>query len=312
MFGFYDKYINDVIKPLLPNAMLSTFLTIGHSNSSKISLFEMNSFKGSIYDFPLEKDVELLHFTTVSNLLNIIRSKTLWMKDFRSLEDKSEFVFASKYLENKESNSLKAKILSTSFCLFSETNLRNPKMWKKYADNDKGVCIKFTLKSNRGLPPNFYLSNIIYRIQNVPIQELVDLKERHDNFTSKNSHSISNLSEILFQVASFYKDNHYVDENEIRLMRYINNPSEEPFIGKKIECISHLYNSEENQITNIVEIPVNRDNDQIIAPTLLIDSIILGNDIEPIHQLNLKRIIEVMYEQKFEKSVEVYSGYTLL
>jgi hypothetical protein len=231
------------------------------------------------------------------------------MKDFRSLKDQSEFVFASKYIENEESNSLKAKILSTSFCLFSETNLRNPTMWKEYADNDKGVCIKFTLKLEKGLPPNFYLSNIIYRNHYESLQELIDLRERHDRFITKNSHSISNLSEMLFQVASFYKDNHYADENEIRLMRYINNPSEEPFFGEKIECISQLYNSEENQITNIVEIPVNRDNHDLIAPTIYIDSIILGNNIEPIYLENLKKIIEVMYKQKFEKNVTVFTGY---
>ena len=93
MFEKGDKYIAEVIRPLLPNSRQSTFLSSG--NDLRLELFAPEIFNGSSFDYPFEKDLELIHFTTISNLFNILMTKALWMKDLNSLNDKSEFIFAN-------------------------------------------------------------------------------------------------------------------------------------------------------------------------------------------------------------------------
>jgi len=73
LFENGNNYVDEVIRPLLPNANFVMF------NQNKYSLFELEQLRNSIYDRPLDNDALFLHFTSVTKLLEIIRSKTIRM-----------------------------------------------------------------------------------------------------------------------------------------------------------------------------------------------------------------------------------------
>jgi hypothetical protein len=267
-------------------------------NNLRLELFAPGIFTGSIFDYPLENDIELIHFTTISNFFNILRSKSLWIKDLNSLEDKSEFIFANSYLDNKKSEKLKSKILSFSLCEYSEFTLTNKYMWHNYADEDKGICIKLKLHKERGIPPFFFLGKIKYEKEGKQIQVLIDLKKRHDQFLKKNEFTISNLDEILFSVSAMFKKECYQDENEIRLMRYILD-STEPYKGDIICPVEYLYDPNKKKYTYFMELPINNPNDSFIAPHISIEDIYIGRNIDNLEFYYLRNLIYEKYSTKF-------------
>lgn len=305
MFEKGDRYISEVIKPLLPEAKLSTYLQVGlNSNSDiNISLEPFELFKNSQYELTFEDDTYLIHFTSINNLLNIIRSKSLWMNDLNSMEDKSEFVFANKHLSKNDSESLKSNILSLSFCEFSENTVLNDFMWKRYGENHKGVCLKIKLHKKRNLPPWFFIGKINYE-KNEVIKELKDLKNRHDDFHEKYGYSISNINELLYSVSSMYKTHQdYHQEKEIRLLNYINSNSE-PLKNYSKPPLEHKYNIDVKKFNYFKELPINRRNDDIIAPHISIEEIIFGKNIDDGEFLILKRLIEEKYEIAFNCEIK--------
>lgn len=305
MFEKGDKYIAEVISPLLPNSRQSTFLSTG--NDLRLELFAPEIFKGSIFDYPLKNDIELIHFTSITNFFNILRSKSLWIKDLNSLEDKSEFVFANSYLDNTKSEKLKSRILSLSLCKYSEYTLTNKYMWHNYADKDKGICIRIKLHKKRGIPPFFYLGKIKYENEDKQIQELINLKNRHDQFLKENEFAISNLDEILFSVSAMFKKECYQDENEIRLMRYILD-STEPYRGD-IKCpVEYLYDPNKKKYTYFMELPINNPNESFIAPHISLEEIYIGKNIDNLEFYYLRDLIYEKYSTQFNdcKLVNIY------
>lgn len=306
MFEKGDKYIKEVIEPLLPNSKQSqiSFFT---ENDFRLDLYSPEIFRGSLFDYPFEDDLEFIHFTSICNLFNIIRSKSIWMKDLNSLKDKSEFIFANSYLDNKKSEKLKSKILSLSLCRFSEKTLLNKFMWHNYADKDNGICIKLKFHKNRGIPPFFYLGRINYKNEVSPINELIDLRNRHDRFRTENKFTISNLDEILFSVSAMFKKECYLEEEEIRLMRYILDLNE-PYKGDSKCQIEYLYDSEKKKYTYFMELPINNSNDNYIAPHISVEEIYFGSKISQMEFNQLSNLIHEKYSAQFNgsKKINIY------
>lgn len=305
MFEKGDKYIKEVIRPLLPHSRQSTFLSTG--SDLRLELFAPEIFVKSTFDFPFENDLEFIHFTSISNLFNIFRSKAVWMKDLNSLEDKSEFLFANSYLDHKKSEKLKSRILSLSLCEFSEQTLTNKFMWHNYADKDKGICIKLKLHKKRGIPPFFYLGKINYKNEDLPINELIDLKKRHDQFKKDNAFTISNIDEILYSVSAMFKKECYQDEHEIRLMRYILDSSE-PHRGDTKCPVEYSYDADKMKYTYFMELPLNNPNENFIAPHISIEELYIGGSLDNTEFYYLRNLIYEKYSTHFIgcKPINIY------
>lgn len=297
-----EKYINEVIKPLLPTAKLSTFLATGNNPDLKLTLFLPVLLDGSMFHQPFDQDLDFIHFTSISNLFNIIRSRSIWMKDLNSMDDEKEFVFANSYLDSSKSEKLKSRLLALSLCEFSENTVRNDFMWKEYGEDHKGVCIKLRLHKHQGIPPIFLLGKIKYHSEKKPIDELVKLKERHDSFKEKEGYGISNLDEILFAVSAMYKRKCYIDENEIRLIIDISDTTW-PY---NIPSLEYSYDKQNKAIRYFMEIPINNSDDTIIAPHLSIEDIILGKEIGEKESYLLRELINEKYRASFNNDVRIF------
>lgn len=289
-----EKYIREVLSPLLPNASLMSWLSSSISNESdiQINLNSFNILKDSEYELYFEDTVHLIHFTSINNLFSIIRSKSLWMKDLNSMKDKSEFIFANKHLPQQESIKLKEKIVSLSFCEFSEENIKNNFMWNEYGDKHRGVCIKLKYRKQDDAVTNinpFYLGKIKYHDKNNPIKELELLKKRHDNFREKNGYSATNINEILFVVSALYKEKiMYKQEEEVRLFKYLENSN----LFNKTEF---MHDSDTKQMNSFIQFPLNSKNEELYTPVLTIEELIFGKNID----LNTIREIETKYIDVF-------------
>jgi hypothetical protein len=300
-----DKYIEEVIRPFLPSARLSSYVTLGMDSDLNLELDLYSLLENSQFQRNLIGDDYFIHFTSLTNLFHILRSKSLWMKDLNSMKDEKEFVFANSHLDHCESGTLKSKLLSLSLCEFSDQTVKNDSMWQEYGDNHRGVCIKLSLNTTRGIPPSYQLGNIAYCSENEPIKELEDLKNRHDLFKKKHGFSISNISEILFVISSMYKREQYKYECEIRLIKAttgnsipLRNSSTEP-------PLEYSYNTKKKDFEYYLELPLNRPNESLIAPHISIEEIIIGKNIEDTELYYLREIIAEKYQSNFNKEVKI-------
>ncbi|MGY6648717.1 DUF2971 domain-containing protein [Wenyingzhuangia sp. IMCC45574] len=273
-----ELYIKEVISPLLPNAELENWLTAGISNYSdiEIGLSNLDICKGSNYEFNFDgsDSVELIHFTSINNLFSILRSKSLWMRDLNSMEDENEFIFANKFLpQHDDVQKLKKKIMSLSFLLFSEDQVKNEYMWKKYGDDHKGVCIKFKLKklnSAQMFMNPYHISKIKYRCIEKEISELKLLKERHNAFLENYGYAANNINEILLVLSASYKNKkEFHKEQEIRILKYIKNLIPE-----------FTYDSKSKKTSRFVEFPINSIKTRKNHPILNIQEFIFGKNVD--------------------------------
>jgi hypothetical protein len=268
-----DKYIEKVIRPLLPNAKLAW-----HVNDD-FNLFSFDQLKGSMYSRSFNEDSYFLHFTSVTSLLEILRSKTIRMSDFNSFNDKFELSFANNNLVDDSScfKEMKSTLFAFSMCEDTSDNLTNEYMWCKYGRNHKGVCIKFKINKDKSKFDNFHLGIINYNYcETNDIIELKELKKRHEEFKKKYNWTINNLDSILLSACSMYKKSEpYSKENEVRLLAYKYKSNNA--IHNNIELpIKHKYDDIKNQIQYFLELELEYDKDNYHLPHISIEKIILG------------------------------------
>jgi hypothetical protein len=300
-----DKYIEQVIKPFLPNARLGSYLTVGVDSDLNLELDLHSLLENSQFQRKLNGNNYFIHFTSITNLFHIIRSQSIWMKDLDSLKDEKEFIFANSHLTHEESSVLKSKLLSLSLCEFSDETVKDDSMWQEYADNHKGVCIKLLLHSKRGIPSTYQLGKIAYNNENAPINELLELKDRHDSFRNEHGYTISNIGEILFVISAMYKRKSYKNEQEIRLIKTINS-NNIPFRNSMQEpSLQYTYNTERKDYGYFMELPLNKPNESLIAPHISIEEIILGKEIEDKEFYFLQEIIAEKYQSSFNQDVKI-------
>lgn len=298
-----DKYIEQVIRPFLPNARLEYYLDM--DSDLKLELDSHSLLVNSQFQRRLNGNNYFIHFTSITNLFHIIRSQSIWMKDLNSLKDEKEFVFANSHLNHEESGILKSKILSLSLCEFSDETVKNDSMWQEYADNHKGVCIKLLLHTKRGIPPTYQLGKIAYNEENEPISELLKLKDRHDSFRHEHGYSISNIGEILFIISSMYKRKCYKNEQEIRLIKTVNS-NNIPFRNSTREpSLEYTYNTLRKDYEYFMELPLNKPNESLMAPHISIAEIILGKEIEDKEFCSLQEIIAEKFQSSFNGDVKI-------
>lgn len=300
-----DKYIEQVVVPFLPGARLASYSTIGYNSDLHLELDLYTILRYSQFQRPLNEDSYFIHFTSITNLFHIIRSKSLWMRDLNSMEDEREFEFANSYLTPDTASNLKSKILLLSLCEFSDATVRNEFMWNEYAENHRGICLKLRIHKKRGIPPTYQLGKIIYHPDNTPIVQLIELKNRHENFKEENGYAISNIGEILYAVSSLYKREGYQEEQEVRLLKTITGNSY-PFRNSTQEpALQYMYDSKRKDYSYFMEAPLNNPNEDIIAPHISIEEIIFGRKVTDKEFYFLRDIIIEKLKLSFKENIQV-------
>lgn len=297
-----NKYIREVIKPLLPKAQVEWYV------DNYYQLFGMNQLKDSIYERQFLEDTCFLHFTSVSNFLEIIRSKTIRLSDFNSFKDKFELTYANNNLVSNsyDFTQLKSSLFALSLCEDNKENLTNDYMWFQYGKNHKGVCLRLKINKEKSRFFNFHLGKINY-CNNNTIDELHELKQRHENFLAKNNWSISNFESFLLSACSMYKKSvPFSKENEIRLLCYVWKNINSVHTNTSMP-IRHKYDEEKNQILYFLELELeykNDKNDKYRLPHISVDSVTIGNDLCGDTFGKLKQIIDKEFFDSFNRKLD--------
>lgn len=299
------KYIEEVITPFLPGARLACYSTIGYNSDIKLELDLHNILKESDFQRPLNQDSYFIHFTSITNLFHIIRSKSLWMRDLNSMQDEKEFEFANSYLSPEHAGHLKSKILSLSLCEFSDSTLRNEYMWAQYAENHHGVCLKLKIHKKRGIPPTYQLGKIIYHSEEFPIEQLVNLQKRHDNFKRENGYSITNINEILYATSSLYKRKLFHNEREVRLIKTISTESYPLRNERQEPDLHYMYDSVKMDYRYFMEAPLNNSIDDLIIPLISIEEIVFGSKVTDKEFVFLNEIVTERFKSNFLQDVRI-------
>lgn len=307
-FKYGDQYIDEVIRPLLPNANLGSFIM------NKYYLFGPGQLNGSIYERELEDEIFFFHFTSISSLLEIIRSQTIRMSDFNTFRDDFELTLANNNLvENPlKFEDYKSCLFALSMCEESKENLHSNYLWENYGDKHRGVCIRLRFDKKKSYLNDFYLGKIIYTSTN-QISELEELKKRHSDFKIKYGKAIDNLDEILLSVCSMYKkSNPFENEKETRLLAYIQKNKNQIHTNLN-HPIRHRYNSQKDRIEYFLELKLEHqitNGNKIMRyclPYFSIDGIILGDDCFRENIAKLRSVIEYEFNDSFNRPIRFYN-----
>ena len=165
---------------------------------------------------------ELCRYTTMSSLIRIIENKKNSVCSIVCMNDKSECYYAVKYISKKniDIDTLSPNQIEelNKYFIMSCTPIKDfdrLTMWRMYADDAKGVCIKMKIDNNiiNNQNPDdgikFYLAKVSYGDPNGNHKELDCIKKLEE-------------LNILLQRKSiwyhFFKPYDYKDENEVRLL----------------------------------------------------------------------------------------------
>lgn len=177
----------------------------------------------------------IYHYTSMASLIGILRNKELWLNNTATMNDKSEIVhFISKMqkavLEDINSEKIDdCNLFFTKlfdrlkheypFAICFSTFSDNAAQWERYADNARGVCIKFNTSTFMNL---FFYSgaifNKVFYEDNVRLHEHYDiLKEYFNTGILKKLENETNEMDNLLAVSYMYKHESFSTESEIRL-----------------------------------------------------------------------------------------------
>lgn len=292
-------YIDEVIRPLLPKVLPGSWSSTGDSISLQLHNFEL--FKNSKFESPNTYD--FIHFTSISNLVSIIHTKSILLSDLNLFEDQSEFRLANESLDDFWDNpryyKIKSQLFAFSYCPYSEENINSTKMWNSYGKEGKGVCIHFTIDRDL-LYHNFFFGKIQYH-PDIPIQELLLLRKRHEKFIMNYGRLINNFPEALCILSSFYKKDSFKDENEIRLLKFIPKPSEDSHFFNSDGEIILSFNEEKNEINYRYKLNLEDKS----YGNIEINSIYLKEKITDPCISQIYQYINFIFSQKFQRSLDL-------
>lgn len=185
----------------------------------------------------------LYHYTSTPALINILKSKELWIGKTNMMNDKKESFHFIDLLSSVLYNELAedAKIRCEQFFIkvnevmkenypfaFCLSTLKDDAaQWERYADNAHGACIVFnatnlhhlTLKTHYILNPIFYEFDIKNHYFYKPLKSYFETQEFPRGYDNNEDFLIGNLC----STANLRKHISFRCENEIRLICFQNN-----------------------------------------------------------------------------------------
>lgn len=219
-----SMFLQEVIKPLLPNARYKYTLQAGDfnttSNNFNGALSSGNIFKDSDYEYLGEE--RFIHFTSLQSLESILKSGYMRMSSLDSLSDESELNFASSVFENIKNirfnndliNAEKKQLFCLSVCQNKTETITNTSMWNEYANKGSGVIIDLSLsslKSNR-----FSIGHIKYGEKER--HRIEELRNRLISFSEEKDFAPNNAVNMISILLSFHKKSKYKSEQELRML----------------------------------------------------------------------------------------------
>ena len=219
-------FIRLFINPFLPSVKDIGNFTMGGPKTlhrhAALSGFSLNSyFNDSKYQFRPKKNQRLLHYTSISSLMSIIREGKIRLHSMNHKVDPGEVIHASKIMGYKDSllERLRTQLFCISFVLLDENTSEVFDHWRLYGHDGEGVGIVFSVDTEDiGNWFQFHLSKIHYDTpDNNPFNkkwEEINEWQIREGFQVRETH---NLFSKLF---AFHKSSIFSSENEVRLLKY--------------------------------------------------------------------------------------------
>lgn len=217
-----DQYEKEVLKMVFPNARFSESSVFGSANK------EIKSFQGNISTDDLFKDTpyefkgnhDLLHFTSLGSLIQILRNGYFRMSDFNCLDDDEELNYSLKKSDHlkltfEQIEKIKKNIFCFSSCESNVNTITNHFMWETYANKGNGCAIEYKLTKN---DPYQFINGLV-RYGDDQFEEINRALKLSEEFQIRNNGFIAQkLSQLLTKILIFHKSKSYDIENEVRLV----------------------------------------------------------------------------------------------
>ncbi|WP_394773415.1 DUF2971 domain-containing protein [Flavobacterium sp.] len=308
-----DKFLDVVFRPVFPYIKFERKSIFG-------GVIPPNSFKGKILkyqlfdktQYSLNKDDELLHFTSLQGLDAILESGYLRLSSIENLSDNLELSFALENVKNKlkipidetEIQNIKQNVFCLSSCLYNNDTIRDPFMWEIYSKGGSGAAIVFEVEN---INSNVLLGKVQYGEKE--LSGLFALLERMERYSLEYDNFLpNNLYEMMSDIFCFHKSNNFHRENEIRLLvsdskssiwdkhnnlfieEVINSSNQVRYIYKLVlkERLEDWYNK---NYFNRADISLEDVHNEL--PKIKIKEIIVGYNVK-----ELNTIIPYLYEKK--------------
>lgn len=295
-----NQYQKEVLQKVFPKAHFSESSVFGsmtkeiNSCASKIS--SGNLFQETKYELTGKND--LLHFTSLNSLIQIMRSGYFRMSDFNCLDDDQELNYSLKKVKDlmqyqERIDEAKDRLFCFSACESNENTITNHFMWELYADSGRGCSIEFELTKKN--PYQFLIGKVQYGENEFhELNEIIRLSEKFKQ--ENNGFHIQNLPSTLTNILVFHKSESYDIEDEVRLVYYQDgsmaksldnlNIYKDLYRNQKVRQFLKIYLKGKHPFIPHKDI----DDDQIldISPQIEIKRIILGA------KINSDRIFELV------------------
>ncbi len=186
-----------------------------------------NLLMGSCHE--VKNDVELIHYTSVNSLFEIINSKKFRLTNATQTNDPKELIyFFDQFDESVRMNLMKqaTNMFVASFCEYDSSinESEHYSMWRNYGDNGNGVGIVFKL-ANQNIQ-NKWIDSALGKIEYGSESKSIELVKKYLSIVSElkanGEFSIGELPKLFIQLACLHKSPIWSEENEIRLFRFIN------------------------------------------------------------------------------------------
>jgi len=293
-----EKYFKEVFKPLFPKLTIINCGELFNEETDPISGITLNfanttkALTNSFLEYKGKK--HFLHFTSIHGLVNILKSGTFRLYDFNHLSDKLEFKYAydliEKNLSNFNEDEFKKNFFSLSLIEDIYPDIYSDELgffWCNYGRNHQGVCLRVEIDfENLNNCQNFMLGKMQYEVKK--LQLLDELKQRNSAFVEREKIQIHNFEEITYFICSFFKEEKYIKENEVRLFSIID-------IANKLGSLSPKKDINHNfKVVGYQELPINGkcpndwnnvyhneiySSNKFPFPKITIKAIFMGNEI---------------------------------
>jgi len=222
-----DQYLKEVIYPFFPNF---NYVKPGDiiQNSHRLlfgAVLDYSYTNDSLADsdyYYAKDDLKFIHYTSISNLLNIIREKSFRLYSLSSMKaDPKELHFAVNRVLPNVTDKILEQWKNNVFCLsLTENEIEGTsdsfELWRNYGEKGKGVgiVVKFS-DNNRFNWFNRHLSKVYYGEENLlRFQKFVDAN--FDFFTRVQDPIIGNFQELILNICCFHKTQIHKTEHEVR------------------------------------------------------------------------------------------------
>lgn len=220
---FKAQEFNSRILEIFPNFEFSNykFFSANRNNANGTYEYRLNqrSLSDTLYSKSLGK--EFIHYTSVSNLCNILNEDSIRMYNLKKKNDPKEFDYFFKkhklQISEEEVNIFKRSFHLFSMCKYDENEKDNFNMWRNYGKDGNGVGIVFELLNENW--DYFLFGKTQYEEDELAEQKICQIIQISSEFKEFIN---QNRIPILFgSLALYHKNKIWCDEKEIRIFTFV-------------------------------------------------------------------------------------------